>query len=150
MFLLKMQKNNFHCLLKLDSLIKKFTSIYDTACDKLIMHCTYEAIILQHHQIQSSKGAREENGCSFAAILLSPPEWWNSFATFFFFFLTAAQEFFLLHLCYIQFFSSDKRLQEIFFSKSNHPPTSPSRVKWSAPNQFINRILWGTLDLSWL
>ena len=69
MFLLKMQKNNFHCLLKLDSLIKKITSIYDTACDKLIMHCTYEAIILQHHQIQSSKGAREENGCSFAAIL---------------------------------------------------------------------------------
>ena len=55
MFLLKMQKNNFHCLLKLDSLVKKFTSIYDTACDKLIMHCTYEAIILQHHQIQSSK-----------------------------------------------------------------------------------------------
>ena len=55
MFLLKMQKNNFHCLLKLDSLIKIFTSIYDTACDKLIMHCTYEAIILQHHQIQSSK-----------------------------------------------------------------------------------------------
>ena len=48
---------------------KKITSIYNTACDKLIMHCTYEAIILQHHQIQSSKGAREENGCSFAAIL---------------------------------------------------------------------------------
>ena len=70
MFLLKMKKtNNFLCLLKLDSLIKKFTSIYNTACDKLIMHCTYEAIILQHHQIQSSKGAREENGCSFAAIL---------------------------------------------------------------------------------
>ena len=69
MFLLKMQKNNFHCLLKLDSLIKKFTSIYDTACDKLIMHCTYEAIILQHHGIQSSKASREENGCSFAAIL---------------------------------------------------------------------------------
>ena len=69
MFLLKMQKNNFHCLLKLDSLIKIFTSIYDTACDKLIMHCTYEAIILQHHGIQSSKAAREENGCSFAAIL---------------------------------------------------------------------------------
>ena len=55
MFLLKMKKKNFLCLLKLDSLIKKFTSIYNTACDKLIMHCTYEAIILQHHQIQSSK-----------------------------------------------------------------------------------------------
>ena len=55
MFLLKMKKNNFLCLLKLDSLIKKFIAIYNTACDKLIMHCTYEAIILQHHQIQSSK-----------------------------------------------------------------------------------------------
>ena len=34
----------------------------------------------------------------------------------------------------MQFFSSDKRLQEIFFQ--NHPPTPPppSRVKWSAPN----------------
>ena len=30
----------------------------------------------------------------------------------------------------MQFFSSDKRLQEIFFQ--NHPPP-PSRVKWSAP-----------------
>ena len=70
MFLLKMKKQkNFLCLSKLDSLIKKFTSIYNTACDKLIMHCTYETITLQHHQIQSSKGAREENGCSFAAIL---------------------------------------------------------------------------------
>ena len=69
MFLLKMKKKTFFCLLKLDSLIKKITSIYNTTCDKLIMHCTYKAIILQHHQIHSSKGAREENGCSFAAIL---------------------------------------------------------------------------------
>ena len=69
MFLLKMKKKTFFCLLKLDSLIKKFTSIYNTACDKLIMHCRYEAVILQHHQIQSSKVAREENGCNFAAIL---------------------------------------------------------------------------------
>ena len=46
---------------------KKITSI--TARDKLIMHFTYEAIILQRHQIQSSKGAREENGCRFAGIL---------------------------------------------------------------------------------
>ena len=69
MFLLKMKKTNFLCLLKLDSLIKKSIAICNTACDKLIMHCTYEAIILQHHQIQSSMGAREENGCSFAAIL---------------------------------------------------------------------------------
>ena len=30
----------------------------------------------------------------------------------------------------MKFFSSDKRLQEIFFQ--NHPPP-PSRVKWSAP-----------------
>ena len=30
MFLLKMKKNNFLCLLKLDSLMKKFTSIYNT------------------------------------------------------------------------------------------------------------------------
>ena len=59
-----MKKINFLCLLKLDSLIEKFTAI--TACDKLIMHCTYEAII---HQIQSSKGVREENGCTFAGIL---------------------------------------------------------------------------------
>ena len=66
---IKNEKNNFLCLLKLDSLIKKFTAIYNTACDKLIMHWAYKAIILQHHQIQSSKGAREENGCSFAVIL---------------------------------------------------------------------------------
>ena len=37
---------------------------------------------------------------------------------------------FLLHLCCMQFFSSDKRLQKIFF-KINPPPLS--RVKWSAP-----------------
>ena len=33
----------------------------------------------------------------------------------------------------MQFFSSDKRLQEIFF-KITHQPPSPSRVKWSALN----------------
>ena len=38
---------------------------------------------------------------------------------------------FLLHLCCMQFFSSDKRLQEIIFQ--NHPPPPGSRVKWSAP-----------------
>ena len=38
---------------------------------------------------------------------------------------------FLLHSCCMQFFSSDKCLQEICFQ--NHPP-HPSRVKWSAPN----------------
>ena len=38
---------------------------------------------------------------------------------------------FLLHLCCMQFFSSDKRLQEIFFQ--NYPPTPPSRVNWSTP-----------------
>ena len=31
----------------------------------------------------------------------------------------------------MQFFSSDKHLQEMFFQ--NHPPPPPSRVKWSAP-----------------
>ena len=51
----------------------------------------------------------------------------------FFFFLTAALEFFLLHLCCMQFFSANKRLQEIFF-KITHP--RPSRVKWSAPKVF--------------
>ena len=43
---------------------------------------------------------------------------------------------FLLHLCCMQFFSSDKRLQEIFFQ--NHSPPS-SRVKWSAPNAICHR-----------
>ena len=37
---------------------------------------------------------------------------------------------FLLHLCCMQLFSPDKRLQEFFFSKS---PTPAWRVKWSAP-----------------
>ena len=60
MFLLKMKKNNFLCLLKVDSLIKKNLP---PPIILAILHCTYEAIILQHHQIQSSKGAREENGC---------------------------------------------------------------------------------------
>ena len=32
---------------------------------------------------------------------------------------------FLLHLCCMQFFSSDKRLQEIFFLKSPNHPTPP-------------------------
>ena len=35
----------------------------------------------------------------------------------------------------MQFFPSDKRLREIFFSKSPTPPASPSRVKGSAPNR---------------
>ena len=51
--------------------------------------------------------------------------WWVGY------FLQQCRNFFLLPLCCIQFFSSDKRLQEIFFQ--NHPPP-PSRVKWSAPN----------------
>ena len=33
---------------------------------------------------------------------------------------------FLLHLCCMQFFSSDKRLQEIFFQ--NHPPPPPQEL----------------------
>ena len=52
--------------------------------------------------------------------------WWAGY--FFPFFPTS----FLLHLCCMQFFSSDKRLQEFFFQ--NHSPPTPSRVKWSAPN----------------
>ena len=43
---------------------------------------------------------------------------------------------FLLHLCCTQFFSSDKRLQEIFF-KITHPRPL-SRVKWSALNHMSN------------
>ena len=42
---------------------------------------------------------------------------------------------FLLHLCCMQFFSSEKRLQEIFFKIT--PPPLLSRVKWSAPNQSL-------------
>ena len=38
----------------------------------------------------------------------------------------------------MQFFSSDKRLQEFFFQK--HPPR-PSRVKWSAPKQGLEGVL---------
>ena len=49
----------------------------------------------------------------------------------FFSFLQQRKNFFLLHLCCMQFFSSDKRLQEIFFKIP--PPPAPSRVKWSAP-----------------
>ena len=51
----------------------------------------------------------------------------------FFSFLQQRNNFFLLHLCCKQFFSSEKRLLEIFFQ--NHPPTPhpPLRVKWSAP-----------------
>ena len=40
--------------------------------------------------------------------------WWVGY------FFTAVQEFFLLQLCWMQFFSSDKRLQEFFF-KITHP-----------------------------
>ena len=41
----------------------------------------------------------------------------------------------------MQFFSSDKRLQEIFFQ--NHPPPPPpSRVKWSAPKISSKKYLW--------
>ena len=55
-----------------------------------------------------------------------PLEWWNSFATFFFLACSSARIFFLFHLCCMQFFSSDKGLQEIFFRNHPHPP---SRVK---------------------
>ena len=51
--------------------------------------------------------------------------WWAGY--FFPFFPISS----LLHLCCMQFFSSDKRLQEIFFQ--NHPPPR-SRVKWLVPN----------------
>ena len=59
-----------------------------------------------------------------------PLEWWNSFATFFFLACSSARILFLFHLCCMQFFSSDKGLQETFFRNHPHPP---SRVKWSAP-----------------
>ena len=52
--------------------------------------------------------------------------WW---AGYFFPFFPIS---FLLRLCCTQFFSSDKRLQEIFL-KITHPPPPLSRVKWSAP-----------------
>ena len=44
---------------------------------------------------------------------------------------------FLLHLYCTQFFSSDKRLQEICFQ--NHPPRS--RVKWSTPTNQLTYLL---------
>ena len=48
----------------------------------------------------------------------------------FFLACSSARIFFLLQLCCMQFFSSNKRLQENFFWKS---PILPSRAKWSAP-----------------
>ena len=33
------------------SFIEEFTTIYTTCDSKLTIHCIYEAIILQHHQI---------------------------------------------------------------------------------------------------
>ena len=50
--------------------------------------------------------------------------WW---AGYFFPFFPIS---FLLHLCCMQFFSSDKRLQEFFFQID---PPPPSRVNWLAP-----------------
>ena len=47
----------------------------------------------------------------------------------------------------VQFFSSDKRLQKIFFQNHSPPPPPPSRVKWSAPKktEVLNYILDYTL-----
>ena len=42
---------------------------YDLVQESCDARCLCLTKILQHHQIQSSKGAREENGCSFTAIL---------------------------------------------------------------------------------
>ena len=95
------------------------------------MHCTYEAIILQHHQIQSSKWAREENGCSFPAIFSRPPERWNSFATFFFLCYSSTRIFFYYICAACDFFLPTSACRKCFF-KITHPPP-PSRVKWSAP-----------------
>ena len=73
--------------------------------------------------------AKDENGCSFVGICKAPQT--DEIALqHFFSFLHQCKNLFLLHLFCMQFFSSEKRLQEIFFQ--NHPP-SPSRVKWSAP-----------------
>ena len=51
----------------------------------------------------------------------------------------------------MQFFSSTKRLQEIFFQ--NHPPPPPSRVKWSAPKirkteKHTTKVSTSTLNLT--
>jgi len=40
----------------------------------------------------------------------------------FFFLFAEGQEFFLSHLCCMQFWSSNKRLQEFFFQITNPPP----------------------------
>ena len=48
----------------------------------------------------------------------------------------------------MQFFSSDKPLQEIFFQNHPLPPPPPSRVKWSAPNeaQVILCVIWSKME----
>ena len=57
-------------------------------------------------------------------------EWGYDWVTFFFF-LTAMQKFFIYSICAGRnFFSSNKRLQEIFLKITHHPPRS--KVKWSA------------------
>ena len=59
--------------------------------------------------------------------------WW---AGYFFPFFPIS---FLLHLCCMQFFSSDKRLQKIYFPKS--PTPSPPRAKLTAPKSTQKQIV---------
>ena len=59
----------------------------------------------------------------------------------FFLACSSARFFFLLHLCCIQFFSSNKRLQEIFFQ--NHPSPPPQKLngrplRWSGGNGLLS------------
>ena len=62
------------------------------------------------------------NGCSFVGFCKALQHFFSC--------LQQCKNLFLFYLCCMQFFSSNKPLQEIFFQ--NHPPP-PSRVKWSAP-----------------
>ena len=65
---------------------------------------------------------------------------------FFFLSCSSARIFFLLHLCCLQFFSSDMRLQE-FFLQNQPPPPLPSRVKRSAPYCGATRAIASTTYL---
>ena len=108
-------KKKIFLLLKLDSLIEKFTSI--TAFDKLIMHGTYEAIILQHHQIQSSKGASQgREWLQFCWDFVKPPRNDEIALQHFFFFLIAVKEFFsIIFVLHAIFFFRQALVGNCFF-----------------------------------
>ena len=74
------------------------------------------------------KGAREE-WLQFCWDFVKSP--WNDEIALqhFFLLLAAVQEFFFpFHLCCMQFFSSDKGLQEIFFEIIHPPPPLKSKM----------------------